>query len=210
MINYLKGTLVSKVENSPSGCSMTIEVNDIGYLVLTNRRVLDSVKDSEEKVKIYTSLIHREDTMCLCGFATREDRDLFNILQSVSGIGIKVALLLLEEFSSQELVSVVVREDAKALSRTKGVGPKLASRIILELKDKMTGWREKTEYKHVEKISSEEKKQLLVYQEAESVLLSLGYSKEESETGLQKAITQSENTENIEELLRHALQYLSV
>lgn len=210
MINYLKGILVSKIENSPSGCNITVEVNDIGYFILTNKRVVGSLPDIGEKVKIFTSLVHKEDAMYLCGFDTREDRDLFNILQSVSGIGVKVALLLLEEFSSHELVSVVIREDTKELSRTKGVGPKLASRIILELKDKMTGWREKVEYKEGEKNKSESKNQQAVYLEAESVLLSLGYSKEEAGSGIQKALAQAKNTGDVEEILRYALQWLSL
>lgn len=209
MINYLKGILVSKTENSSAGCSITVEVNNIGYLVFTNRRVINSISDAGSSIKIYTSLIHREDAMSLCGFNTREDRDLFNILLSVSGVGTKVALLLLDELDAYKLVSAVIREDSKALSRTKGVGPKVAQRIILELKDKLINWREKIEPspEHAGKFDTEKDKQ--GYLEAESVLLSLGYSKDETSKSLEKALSVAENKDDAEELLKNALKWLS-
>ncbi len=80
MISYLKGILISKVENSPSGCNIVVEVNNIGYGVLTSIRTINSLPDVGVEVIIHASLVHKEDTMYLCGFTTREDRDLFNIL----------------------------------------------------------------------------------------------------------------------------------
>jgi len=209
MISYLKGILASKAENSPSGTHIIVEVNNIGYFVLTNKKVVSSLPDVGETIQIYTSLIHREDVMYLCGFDAREDRDLFNILQSVSGIGTKVALLLLGELGAYELVSSVIRDDAKSLTRTKGVGPKLAQRLILELKDKMVSWRDQIEYvpEEIEKIKKIENKES--YLEAESVILSLGYSRNEANESLDKALSKAENKDNSEELLRLALQWLA-
>lgn len=208
MINYLKGILVSKVEDGPFGCNITVEVNNIGYLVVTNKKVVSLLPEEGNIVTIYTSLIHREDNMSLCGFNTREDRDLFNILQSVSGIGVKVALMLLGELGAYNLVNAVISSDAKALSRTKGVGPKLAQRIILELKDKMTNWREKVVLKPSEIAKTEDAEVSESYIEAETVLLSLGYTKKESAEGLKKALSSASNKDNSEELLRIALQWL--
>lgn len=209
MINYLKGTLVSKVENGPSGCNLVIEVNDIGYLVSTNKRVINQLPNVGETAKVFTSLVHKEDAMYLCGFSCREDRDLFNIIQTVSGIGTKVALLLLNNFNAGELASAVVRGDVKALSKTKGVGPKLAQRIILELKDKMTSWRDTVDIEPVkeQEFTSVEDKES--YLETESVLLSLGYTKKEAEDSLNIALNKAEDKSDAEELLRHALQWLS-
>lgn len=209
MFNYLKGMLVSKIEDGPAGCNITVDVNDIGYLVVTNKRVITSLPEVGEKVTIFVSLIHKEDIMYLCGFDMREDRDLFNILQSVSGIGTKVALQLLGELGAYDLVSSVIAGDDKALSRTKGVGPKLAQRIILELKDKMTNWREKTDFTPTQngQLGSKESKES--YRETESVLLSLGYSRDEVNKGLEKALSQANNKEDSEELLRITLQWLA-
>jgi len=146
--------------------------------------------------------------MYLCGFATHEDRDLFNILQSVSGIGTKVALLLLEN-GAHELVNSVIGADVKGLTRTKGVGPKLAQRVILELRDKMTNWRDNADYSNIPaaKFDSYETKES--YLETESVLLSLGYSRTEATESLEKAISLSKDQSDPEELLRHSLKWLS-
>lgn len=208
MINYLKGILVSKVEDGPFGCNITVEVNNVGYLVVTSKKTVTTLPDEGEIVTIYTSLIHREDNMSLCGFKTREDRDLFNILQSVSGIGVKVALLLLGELSAYDLVNAVISGDVKTLSKTKGVGPKLAQRIILELKDKMTNWREKVVLKpsDIAKFDGVEFTESCV--EAETVLLSLGYTKKEAAESLKNALDLAKNRNDSEELLRCALQWL--
>lgn len=207
MITYLKGILITKNENSPTGANLTIEVNNIGYLVQTNNRVINNLPPEGQIVTVYTTLIHKEDSMTLCGFETREDRDLFNILISVSGIGSRVALHLLGELNANELASAVIASDDKALSRTKGIGPKIAKRIILELKDKMTSWRESTPITSIRK--SDTPKSDISYTETESVLLSLGYTKDETEKSLAFALSQTEEHDNSEELLRLALGWLA-
>jgi len=208
MINYLKGILVAKTEDSPFGCHITVEVNNIGYLIITNKKVVSSLPEEGNNVTIYTSLIHREDSMQLCGFNTHEDRDLFNILQSVSGIGTKVALLLLGELGAYNLVNAVISSDIKTICRTKGVGPKLAQRIILELKEKMTSWREKTSLTPPELRDNEEPEVTKSWIEAETVLLSLGYTKKEAAQSLKNSVNQAQNKADSEELLRIALQWL--
>ena len=75
--------------------------------------------------------------MLICGFKQKEDRAIFDILTSVSGIGTKVGMVLLDEFSGSELINAVLEGDYKLISRAKGVGPKLAQKIILELKEKI-------------------------------------------------------------------------
>jgi Holliday junction DNA helicase RuvA len=208
VINYLKGILISKIEDGPFGCNITVEVNNVGYLVITSKKTITSLPEEGSEVIIYTSLIHREDNMSLCGFKSREDRDLFNILQSVSGIGVKVALLLIGEFGAYDLVNAVISSDSKMLSRAKGVGPKLAQRIILELKDKMTNWREKVALNPSETSSAEEQEFTQSCIEAETVLLSLGYTKKESAESIKNAIGIVKDKDDSEEILRCSLQWL--
>ncbi len=202
MFNYLKGQLISKIEASPTGCHITVEVNNIGYFILTNKRVVASLPAEGETVTIYTSLIHREDAMLLCGFSSREERDLFNLLNSVSGVGTKVALTIMGELSTYGLVNAVISGDDKAISKAKGVGPKLAGKIILELKDKMTGWRDK-----IPACKTEEETEISTpeAEEAETVLLSLGYTKKEACEALKKAGSSNDT----EEIVRIALQWLA-
>lgn len=208
MYDYLKGTLVQKIYNTPKGNFAVVEVNDVGFLIDTNQRVLGQLGEVNSQLKIYTSLVHKEDSMQICGFTTREDRDIFNILQSVSGIGVKVALILLDEFSGYELISAVIHENSKELSRAKGVGSKLAQKIILELKDKLINWQKVLPINLDEitdvSISNE------TIQEAQAVLLSLGYSIEETKTAIKLSLKKVKNPNNSEEILKEALQYLAL
>lgn len=145
--------------------------------------------------------------MGLCGFANREDRDLFNILQSVSGVGVKVALVLLDEFSGCELIATVIKEDAKALSRAKGVGQKMAQKIILELKDKLINWQEKMPVD----LSDVDAKDVDTadVSDAQAVLVSLGYTIEEIKPAIKSAIAKAGKNPKSEEILKLALTYLA-
>lgn len=207
MFDYLKGKIVSKQLTSYRGTNLVIEAGGIGYLVYTTGRTIQNLNSDSSEVKIYTSLIHREDLMSLCGFITKEERDIFAILQSVSGVGVKLALLLLNEFSVSELINVVVKEDYKELSRAKGVGPKLAQKIILELKDKLINWSNITPLQLDE--TSENNLSQDCISEAQSVLLSLGYSANESKEAIKTLIKSNKQPSNSEEILRFALEFLA-
>lgn len=207
MYDYIKGILVQKHQNTPKGNFVTLECNNIGYLIETNSRTLGETPGLNRECKMYVSLTHREDFMGLCGFSSKEDRDLFNILQSVSGVGVKVALVLLDEFSGCELIAAVIKEDAKALSRAKGVGQKMAQKIILELKDKLINWQEKMPVDlsdvEAENIDTED------VSDAQAVLISLGYTIEEIKPAIKAAVAKSANKLSSEEILKQALTYLA-
>ena len=137
MYDYFKGYLTDKRKTS-KGTFFTVEASDIGFLLeVTERNFISCDINETEKRKFYTALIHREDTMSLYGFLTKETRDIFQILLSVSGVGAKMALALLNEFDDCDLISFVIDGNFKELTRAKGVGPKLAQKIIIELKDKL-------------------------------------------------------------------------
>lgn len=207
MYEYLKGTLISKQLKSYRGTNIVIDVQGVGYFVHTTSRTIQNISEINSEVKIFLALIHKEDSMSFCGFITKEERDIFNILQSVSGVGLKLALLLLDEFSVSELISVVVKEDYKDLSRAKGVGPKLAQKIIIELKDKLINWSNITP---IEVCQAENKSISQDWVcEAQSVLLSLGYSADESKDAIKVVLNSSRSASNSEEVLRYALEYLA-
>ena len=209
MYDYIKGNLVQKQVTS-KGSFITLECNNIGYLIETNNRTLNLLSEKQD-CKIYVSLTHREDFMGLCGFINKEERDLFNILQSVSGVGVKVALVLLEEFSGLELISTVIKEDAKNLSRAKGVGAKMAQKIILELKDKLINWQEKMPVD----LSDVDNKNVDTadVSDAQAVLISLGYTIEEIKPAIKTAVAKigakAGDKVSSEEILKLALTYLA-
>ncbi len=207
MYDYLKGHLVSKQLNSYRGSHIVVDVNNIGYLISTGKRTIEKLNEDEE-VKIYVSLSHKEDSMSLTGFITKEERDIFNILQSVSGIGVKLALLILDEFSISELIDIMIREDAKELSRAKGVGSKVAQKIILELKDKLINWSNVTPV-DVEDIETTQDVNQEAIIEVQSVLISLGYSANEAKGAIKEILNYKKDCTKTEDILKYSLEYLS-
>ncbi len=208
MYDYLKGTIVSKQINSYRGSHIVIDVNNIGYLVLTGKSTIERLTDINDEVRIYVSLSHKEDSMSLTGFITKEERDIFNILQSVSGIGVKLALLILDEFSIAELIDIMIREDFKELSRAKGVGAKVAQKIILELKDKLINWSNVTpvDVQDIE-VSKEVEQESII--EVQSVLVSLGYSANEAKGAIKEVLNYKKDITKTEDILKYSLEYLS-
>ena len=146
--------------------------------------------------------------MLLCGFVNREERDIFNILRSVSGVGMKSALVLLNEFSGCELISVVIRGDYKELSRAKGIGPKLAQKIIIELKDKLINWQ-KTSPIDFSVFTTDVNTSDETVTEVQAVLFSLGYSPDEAKNAIKLAFASVEKKNSSEEILKEALRYLA-
>ena len=201
MYDFFKGTLADKRKNA-KGSFFSIEVNGIGYLIEVTERDFSAFNIGEEGFKFYTSLIHREDSMSLFGFSNKETRDIFQILLSVSGVGAKMAIALLNEFDACDLISFVIDGDFKELTRAKGVGPKLAQKIILELKDKLM----KTELPR--NACALPHNQAVI--DAQSIMLSLGYDDKEIENALSSVVSTLEDSNNPEEILRKALTCLSM
>ena len=208
MFDYLKGTIISKQINSYRGTHIILDVNNIGYLINTGKSTIEKIREGTNQVKIYVSLQHKEDVMSLTGFITKEERDIFNILQSVSGIGVKLALLILDEFSISELVDIMIREDYKELSRAKGVGTKVAQKIILELKDKLINWSNVTPTDISDIQTTQEIKQDSII-EVQSVLISLGYSASEAKNAIKEVLNYKKEYTKTEDILKYALEYLS-
>ncbi len=205
MYDYFLGKLASK--SMTTNALMTVECGGIGYLININSRTLSQLPEMGEQVKIYVSLVHKEDSMSLCGFLYKEDRDIFNILQSVSGVGMKMALTLLDEFSGFDLISAVIKEDSKLISTAKGIGPKLAQKIIIELKDKLINWQKNTPLS-IQKPNNVEVSDDCIF-ETQTVLLSLGYSIDEAKKAIEYSSQLTEKQNNSEELLRISLEYLA-
>lgn len=201
MFDYIKGELVFKGDDS-----VVVENNGIGYLIKTNQRTISLLNEINSTVKIYTKLVHKEDSITLVGFKQKEDRVIFDVLTSVSGIGTKVALVLLDEFSGSELIDYVINEDFKSISRAKGVGVKLAQKIIIELKGKLTSSKT-TKDIMVEKINSDKVSSDTIA-DVQSILVSLGYNRDEYTKAIEFAI-KNKNAFTSEDILKEALSMLS-
>lgn len=132
MYAFVSGIIDDKTENS-----VIIESNGIGYEIFVSTNTLSNLPAVGEYSKIYTYLQVREDAYLLYGFLSKEEKNLFLELITVSGVGPKMALVILSSLSTQNLITCIISGDVKTLSQAKGVGKKTAERIVLELKGKM-------------------------------------------------------------------------
>jgi Holliday junction DNA helicase RuvA len=131
MIGKLKGVIDSADEET-----LILDVNGVGYLVSASARTLRALPAPGEPTELLIETHVREDAIRLYGFVTAGERDWFRLLQSVQGVGAKVALGILGALSAEALSAAVARQDKAMMARAPGVGPKLAARLVLELKDK--------------------------------------------------------------------------
>ncbi|HUN12120.1 MAG TPA: Holliday junction branch migration protein RuvA [Rhabdaerophilum sp.] len=131
MIGKLKGVIDSYGDDT-----VILDVHGVGYLVHCSSRTLQSLPQPGEATMLFIETIVREDMIRLFGFASALEKDWFNILLDVQGVGQKVALAILSTLRPAELASAIAMKDKAAIARSPGVGPKLAERICVELKDK--------------------------------------------------------------------------
>ena len=204
MFEYINGILSDKFKTN-TGYFLVVETNGIGYKLEVSSSDYDSAVSLQSSIRIYTKLLHKEDSMTLCGFLKKETRDIFSYLISVSGVGSKMALALLGQFDTITIISIVINEDYKELTLAKGVGTKLAQKIILELRDKLikanlSALPEKTV----------EQKYTPACKETSSILLSLGYTEEEINQSMPNELNKCEDKNSPEEILRETLKILSM
>jgi Holliday junction DNA helicase RuvA len=134
MIARLSGTLAETANDHA-----VLDVQGVGYLIHASARTLSAIGAIGGNVMLFTELQVREDSMTLFGFGTAGERDWFRLLTSVQGVGGKVALNILSALDADELARAVSSQDKAMVARANGVGPKLAERIVRELKDKVGG-----------------------------------------------------------------------
>lgn len=197
MIASLRGKLIY-TDNTVA----VVECGGVGYKCFVTKNTLYNLPQKNEEVFLHTYMVVREDAMDLYGFESVEELDAFKLITSVNGVGAKIGLALLSEFTASQLTLYIASNDSKALTAASGVGIKLAQRIVLELKDKVGGIStgETLEIKAVGNatINSNTK-------EAVAALVALGYS--QSEASL--AVGKLDISLSTEELIKQALKTLA-
>ena len=131
MFNYIYGEVVEY-----DGATVTVDVNGVGFCLVVSGYTASACKLGE-KQKLYTYMQVKEDDICLYGFATREEKNMFTLLTSVSGVGPKVAIGVLSGMDYNSLGAAIFNGDTRLLTKVKGLGKKTAERIVLELKEKV-------------------------------------------------------------------------
>ncbi len=133
MISFLIGNIEEKSEQS-----IILNCNNIGYELFCSTNTISTLPLIGEDCKIYTYLQVKEDGISLFGFSTIDEKELFNKLITVSGVGPKMAISILSGMNISDLIVSILKEDVNILSKIKGLGKKTAERICLELKDKLS------------------------------------------------------------------------
>ncbi|MGL5082424.1 MAG: Holliday junction branch migration protein RuvA [Microcoleaceae cyanobacterium] len=206
MIGYLKGKITEIQKISNTKVILILEANHIGYEIQIVPRLIQDLPEFGESIQIFTHLQVREDQMVLYGFSSTAERDLFRQLTSVSGIGTQLSIALLDTLGLQNLVQAIVSGNTRVLSKTPGVGVKTAERISLELKTKLSEWRQQA---GLPKTSTT---QLTpeIQEDIEMTLLALGYTGSEVMQALQAISQNKQLTQNTptEEWIRSAISWL--
>tara|TARA_B100000965_G_C19582166_1_gene754077 strand:+ start:901 stop:1482 length:582 start_codon:yes stop_codon:yes gene_type:complete len=193
MIAYLNGRLVEK---SPT--FVVIDVAGIGYHVFISLNTFSKLPQ-EESCKLYTELVVREDAQLLYGFINPAEKELFQLLTSVSGVGPSTAMMVLSAGDSMEIQEAIITGDVAWFKGVKGIGPKSAQRIIIDLKDK------------VAKVNLDSDnltfKDNTLKDEALSALVMLGFNKNKAEKVVSNILRSNQNL-SVEDVIKNALKGL--
>lgn len=179
-----------------------IECSGIGYYINTTVTTLSQISTQAGKVTLYTHLAVREDDISLYGFATYDELNAFKLLTSVSGVGPKAGLAILSVLTPQSFALAVAAGDSKAFTKAKGVGPKVAQRITLELKDKVS---HETELLGDNADADFSTDGFPNAEQAVLALTTLGYSQSEAAS----AVAKLNRSLSVEELIKGGLKVLS-
>ena len=197
MIASLNGKLVYS-----DNTSVVVECSGVGLKCSVTKNTLSNLPATGENMFLYTHMNVREDAIELYGFKELEELNTFKLITSVSGVGSKIGIALLSEFTAERLCMCIASGDAKMLTAASGVGIKLAQRIVLELKDKV-GSIPGTDMGGMEFAAATKKSSAAT--EAIEALISLGYGKTEAT----QAVLHLDGTLSSGELIKQALKILS-
>ncbi len=190
MIAQIKGHVVEK---NPT--EIIIDCSGVGYEVKISLNTFTSL--GNEEIKLFTRFIVREDAQILYGFSTKDEREMFNHLISVSGIGPNTAMIMLSSLIPEEIAAAIQGEDVRTIQSIKGIGAKTAQRVIVDLKDKML----KLAFSAENMFSANNTTRF----DALTALISLGFEKKSAEKVIDKIDT---GDLSVEELIKEALRIL--
>lgn len=204
MIGKLRGVVDSYGDDT-----VVLDVHGVGYLVHCSTRTLQSLPSPGEAATISIETWVREDQIRLYGFAGDLEREWFRILTGVQGVGAKVALAILGTLKVSDLANAIALGDKAQIARTPGVGPKLAQRLVLELKDKAPAFASVDPAMVKLQDDLAERRASTPVSEAVSALVNLGYGEIQASGAIATAVRSAGDGATTETLIRHGLKELA-
>ena len=205
MIAKLSGILDSVAEDC-----LILDVSGVGYQVFASARTLSRAGQAGDTLSLLIETHVREDAITLYGFGDATEQQWFRLLYSVQGVGPKAALAILSACPPDQLGFAIASGDAAALRRADGVGPKLATRIVTELKDKAGKIDLAPKAKGAKLTPGAPAPEPAVDQDAVSALVNLGYGRSDAYTAVLQARQKANDNGNLQEIIRLALKELAI
>jgi holliday junction DNA helicase RuvA len=202
MIGKLKGRI-----DSTGPDWVMVDVGGVCYFVSCSSNTLRALSPVGEFGEVHTEMLVAQDNIRLVGFATILERDWFRLLQTVQGVGTRVALGILSTLSPSEVGNAIALQDKGMISRANGVGKKLAERIVLELKDKVPAFAVSELGQVASELSSPRP---TATTDAVSALVNLGYGQSQAAMAVSQAIKKNGDDQPTEQLIRRALKELAL
>ncbi len=196
MFEYICGTLVDLTPEKA-----VLDTSGLGYKILIPLSVYSSLLGKQDVVKLYISAIYREDSQRLFGFISKDQRNLFEKICDISGIGPKIALSIIGHLEEKDLFLSVQNQDVKSLTKVPGLGKKTAERLIIELKDKFSKLNMQKET-----ISSDV--DMTLVDDALAALMNLGYQKNAAQKAILKALKETDGSGHLPEIITTALKLI--
>jgi holliday junction DNA helicase RuvA len=197
MYGYLSGKITYK---SPT--YVYVDVQGVGYHVNISLNTYSKLEDKSE-VKLYTTLQVKEDDLSLYGFITDLERQLFNLLISVSGVGANTARVILSYMNEEDLMRIIANGDAVSISKVKGIGPKTAQKIVIDLREKVI------KLSGSEKVDTTMSSGNNLREDALSAMLALGFAKANVEKTINQVLQKQPQVSQVEDLIKEVLKQMN-
>jgi holliday junction DNA helicase RuvA len=205
MIGKLKGRI-----DSFGADWLIIDVSGVGYHVNCSSKTLAALPSVGEFTELHTEMLVSQDMIRLVGFASVLEREWFRLLQTVQGVGTRVALAILSTLSASEIGNAIALQDKPMIGRAPGVGKKLAERIVLELKDKVPAFSAGGDAALVKLQAELDAPRPTAASDAVSALVNLGYGQSQAGTAVASAMRKNGDDQPTEKLIRQALKELAL
>lgn len=195
MIGYLTGKIISKKPTQ-----ILLDVNDVGFLVNISLNTFEKISETEDKISLYTYLAVKEDSLTLYGFYSISEKELFEALISMNGVGPKLAQNILSGISVEELKNAILSKNLSRLVSIPGIGRKTAERMLIELREKMEKVTDQIYEKGILSFTTKD--------DAVAALTGLGYNQKIADKIVRDLISQNPQI-SLEDLIKDSLKGLS-